>query len=225
MKDAILKALKTAYKALGFDEKVFLGVAEALDATGLITEENLESAIAGAKPALTSFQAELDRRVNAQKAEIEKAKKQAVNPEKEQGADPEPTPTQGKDDDEATKLLKMIAEQQKSLGERLAAIEGGKIADTRKQQLQAKLNDAPEFLKNKILKDFARMKFDSDEEFSTYLEETEADIKDAVQAAANEGLGQTSKPIIAGGTNEKDVSSDMKAYLKSKKESNERNQD
>lgn len=74
MKAKILQALKTKYSNLGFSEAAFEALAGTLSGTGLITDENLETAIAGSKEALTGLQADSDRRVAALKAENDKLK-------------------------------------------------------------------------------------------------------------------------------------------------------
>lgn len=71
MKEKIINALKTEYSNLGFSAKAIDGVAESLAATGLVTDENLESIIKGQKSALSAMQAEIDSRVTSA---VEKAK-------------------------------------------------------------------------------------------------------------------------------------------------------
>lgn len=68
MKEKILTALKTEYKNLGFSEKSFNAAAESLDATGLVTETNLDTVVKGQKSFLTSFQSEIDTRVTSVQA-------------------------------------------------------------------------------------------------------------------------------------------------------------
>lgn len=71
MKGKIISALKTKYSNLGFSAKAIEGVAESLAATGLITDENLDTIIEGQKSVLSAMQAEIDSRVTSA---VEKAK-------------------------------------------------------------------------------------------------------------------------------------------------------
>lgn len=71
MKEKIFSALKTKFSNLGFSAKAIEGVAESLDATGLITDENLDAIVEGQKSALSAMQAEIDSRVTSA---VEKAK-------------------------------------------------------------------------------------------------------------------------------------------------------
>lgn len=63
MKDDIKKALKTMYSNMGFGDKAFEGVAEFL-ATTVTEADQIETAAAGVEPLLTTFQGDVDQRVN-----------------------------------------------------------------------------------------------------------------------------------------------------------------
>lgn len=47
MKDKIFQQLKQKYSNLGLAEEVLKSVAESLEATGIVTDENLETVVAG----------------------------------------------------------------------------------------------------------------------------------------------------------------------------------
>lgn len=63
MKDKILNSLKRDYAHLGLDETVLSGLASMLATSGLVTEDNLQSVIAGQKAYLEDMQRANDRRV------------------------------------------------------------------------------------------------------------------------------------------------------------------
>ncbi|MCL1932760.1 MAG: hypothetical protein FWF53_02960 [Candidatus Azobacteroides sp.] len=91
-----------------------------------------------------------------------------------------------------------IATATKPLLEKVAAFEKEGTEKTRLQALNDKLKECTnENFKVKALKDFARMRFDTDEAFTEYLSDTENDIKTANQNVADSGLGAQSRPIIS----------------------------
>lgn len=105
------------------------------------------------------------------------------------------------------KLLREILEGQKAMAERVNAIEGEKTIASRRSQLETKLKDAPESYKKTVLKNFDRMKFDTDEDFNSFVEETEADVTEVIQEQSNAGLGKD-KPARSGGGLDKKLATD-----------------
>ena len=63
MKDKIFQALKQAFPQLGLGDEILLARAEALDATGLVTEENLQAVVTSQKANLEALQKSNDKRV------------------------------------------------------------------------------------------------------------------------------------------------------------------
>lgn len=61
MKEKIFQQLKQKYANLGLTEEVLQSVAESLNATGIVTDENLETVIAGQGTMLKSYQSSLDK--------------------------------------------------------------------------------------------------------------------------------------------------------------------
>lgn len=61
MKEKIFQQLKQKYANLGLAEEVLQSVAESLNATGIVTDENLETVIAGQGVMLKSYQSSLDK--------------------------------------------------------------------------------------------------------------------------------------------------------------------
>lgn len=203
MKDKIKVALKTRYTNLGFGEKAFEGVADYL--TIAIKEESeIDNIVNGVENLLKAFQSEIDGRVNTA---VEKAKK-----EKQEGGQTQQTATQTNQTDDTPAWAKSLIEANQNLTAKIAAIEGSHVSKTRQQTLSEKLKDAPKPFSDKILKDFQRMQFASDEDFQTYLTETENDINSAVQEFANNGLTGVSKPFVSGATANSSIEAAIKKH-------------
>lgn len=89
------------------------------------------------------------------------------------------------------------------------------INDARLQQLNDKLGACKnKTFKQRILKDFARMSFDTDEAFAEYLQETETDIANANQNVADQGLANQGTPLFAQ-KDESGVSAAVQSFVKS----------
>jgi hypothetical protein len=207
MKDKILQALKTKFKNLGFGDKAFDGVATFLAIT--VTEETaIETAISGVEPLLKSFQSDADARVTSA---VAKAKA-----EKEPGAEPkEPKEPKKEGEDIAAIVAAAVKTAIEPIQQELSGFKGQKTFETRKQTLEAKLEKAPAKFKEKILKDFARMRFEKDDEFDAYLTETETDLTAFTQEIADQGLGANKKPFVASFTKE-GISTGVQAFVDSK---------
>lgn len=106
-----------------------------------------------------------------------------------------------KKDDEEPAYFKKLRE---SIEARFAAIEGARTTETRKGKLEKLLKDSGTFGKQ-IIKGFAKMKFDTDDEFDEYLSEVEEDLKSYNQELADKGLGGTPPGAGTGGKGGKDL--------------------
>lgn len=199
MKEQILKALKIKFANLGFGDKAFEGVASYLAAT--VTEEDkIETAINGVEPLLKSFQGDADKRVNDAIAKEKREK----STEKGDESKKDKQENKSSDDDPKDEVSKALLEQLKALSEKVSAMESGKTLESRKSVLEKKLEGLPEKVKTKFVKDFNRMSFQTDEDFNTYLTETEADIAEIKQDFSNQNLKTFGKPVIGGGKTEKE---------------------
>ena len=114
--------------------------------------------------------------------------------EVEPGNDPSKNPN-----DIAEIVKAAVAAAVKPFEEKLSGYETKNIADSRLAKLNEKLNDCKdETFKAQTLKDFARMTFANDDEFTQYLNDKTADIATANQNMANAALGGASgKPLFA----------------------------
>lgn len=103
------------------------------------------------------------------------------------------------------------------LQQELLGFKGEKTIESRLQQLQGKFKDKnlPQSFIDQKLKDFKRMNFESDDNFTEYLTELDTDITAFNQELADKGLTGQTKPIF--GSKEKDgVSSPVKQFIESK---------
>ena len=114
--------------------------------------------------------------------------------ETEPGGDPNKNP------ENLAEIVKAaVAAAVKPFEEKLSGYETKNLADTRLAQLNEKLNGCKdETFKAQTLKDFARMTFANDDDFTQYLNDKTADIATANQNMANAALGGASgKPLFA----------------------------
>lgn len=201
MKEKILPALKNKFKNLGFSDRAFEGVADYLAAT--VTEEDqIDNAIGGVEGLLKSFQGDIDRRVNEA---VAKAKAEKKSTEDQKKVDDQNEPPKHEGSEEVPGWAKTLLETNKKLAEKVNSLEAGKVNESRKQVLERKLEGVPDKIRGRILKDFGRMNFDSDESFQDYLNETETDITELKQDFSNNGLKGFGPPKVGGngGTNDK----------------------
>jgi hypothetical protein len=224
MKVKIFAALKTKYKTLGFSDKALDGVADILSKT--VTEESaIDAAIEGVEPLLKGFQGDIDNRVTqaVEKAKKEAGKKPVTVKKAGDGDDPgaggEPGDDPKPDDDKNVPAwAKALIDSNKALAEKLQTLEADKATTSRRKTLEDLLakeehKDIPEQTKARILKDFGRMKFEKDEDFAAYLEETTTDIAAISQEMADKGLGQSATPTMGGKKTKEGVSAEVQAYV------------
>lgn len=208
MKEKILAALKTKYNNLGFTDKAFDGVAEYLSKT--VTEEAaIEGAITGVDGLLKAFQGDADKRVTEA---VEKVKKETKPAEPKKTEEPKKPEEAKKPSEEVPEWAKSLIESNKTLSEKLNTIDADKAKVTRRQTLEGKLVNVPEQFKAKVLKDFDRMSFEKDEDFNTYLTDTNTDIAALNQELADKGLGQQGPPNL-GQVNKDGVSKAVETYV------------
>lgn len=192
MKEKILAQLKTKYKNLGVSDKVLEGIAEMLAVT--TTEEgNIETAVGGVETLLKGFQSDADKRVTDAVAKV----KQPKAPEAPEPPKDEP-PKETKDDD--------MPAWAKTLLTKVEAFETSKVSSTRKQILEQKLEKANPTLKAKILKDFERMSFETDEDFTAYVTETETDLGELLKVENEQSLGALGRPFSPSGNTKTEAS-------------------
>lgn len=222
LKSKIISKLKAKATTLGVNlSNVRInGIADKLD--GLITnEDDIDGEIDkldqvfGFKElaALDDAKRNADKKAAEEEDEDKDSEKKDLDPNKN---DPEKK-------DEAPAWFKQHVENQNKVIETLtttvANLQKGNTIQTRRQQLEAKLKDAPEKFKQRTLRDFDRLKIDSDDDFINYLADIEQDVADEIQAQSDAGLGNDSPARGASGGKLKDdeVSPAMKEIVEQRK--------
>jgi hypothetical protein len=99
----------------------------------------------------------------------------------------------------AKAFMKTQKEEADALKAEIASIKGEKVATTRREQYAKALEGTSEAFKAKALKDFDRMSFKDDEDFTSYLTDATEDAKVFIQEDANSGLGGDRPTGGAGG--------------------------
>lgn len=107
----------------------------------------------------------------------------------------EPDNQHGNGDNDTPAWAKAIIDGQKSLSDRLAAIEGDKVTASRKQKFDAIIGKLPEDLR----KPYARtdIKSISDEEFDTLLSEVGTEVEELAKTANARGAVSADRPQAA----------------------------
>jgi hypothetical protein len=124
----------------------------------------------------------------------------------------------GDDPNDIAAIVKAaLAAELTPLKQELANYKAGDVAKARLQSLNDKLNGCKdETFKTKALKDFARMKFETDDEFTEYLTDTEKDIATANQNVADAALGNQGSPLF-NQKEESGISKGVAEYVASQK--------
>ena len=221
MKDKILALLIAKFSGVRKDGLAQLAASMSLqiekeeDATAIIeklTEQKVNDFI---KDQRSSVDKEVSDGTKTHEATLRK-KYELV--EKKDPKDPGKEP---KDSNDPNEIAVIVANAVKAavepLQQKLQSFEAGKTTETRLQQLQSKFKDKnlPESLTSKMVKDFKRMYFETDEAFAEYLTEVETDITSFNQELVDKGLSAQSKPIFGNKTSE-GVSSAVKEFVESK---------
>jgi hypothetical protein len=171
---------------------------KAKEVVGKLTADQINSFI-------TDWRKEADAEITKANKSYEDGlrKKYDLTEKKPEPANPTlPEPGKEANGIDAAAIQKLIADSlaaaTKPLLEQINTLKAGEAAKTRLQALNDKLKDCNDAIfKTKVLKDFARMKFDTDDEFTEYLNDTEADVKTANQNVADSGLGAQSRPLAS----------------------------
>lgn len=191
MEQKILALLKTKFD--GVNDAILSRVAKKLAITAT-TDELAATAIEGAtvqtivdiytesrvtesaKTSLTSFREKHGLDENGNKIEVK------VEPKNEGQPD----------------IAALISAALKPLMDKVNNLEQEKTTGSRSSVLSEAVKNVPESIKAKVLKDFSRMNFATDEDFTSYVEETKTDLAGIIQADADKGLGGMNKPFVGG---------------------------
>lgn len=135
MEEKILNLLKQIFKAkFGVSDDVYLGLAKALAATGIVTDENLETVVQGQESALKAYQTNFDR-LNTEKSTLSKELEEAKLklPTEEKGEETEGTGAVSKAD-----IAAIVAESLKPFADKFSSMETQTATEKRNADISAK---------------------------------------------------------------------------------------
>ena len=202
--------LKPKVKAFGFNRKELQGIAAKIadnltsadDASDEDVNAEIEEKIDAVIPYLQVSQSYANRLV-------EDARKQNDDDEPDDNDDDKPSgkrksgskntkDDKDKDDDKTPEWAASLLKTVESLTNEITTLKGEKVASTRRARLEELLKDAGSYGK-RTLKNFDRMKFETDDEFDEFFSDVEQDLKDYTQELADKGLENLNTPPAAGG--------------------------
>lgn len=190
MKKNILARLKPKAASLGFNKQELEGAAAVIAGNFNSEEEATDEAIDAQIDAVLPF-----LKLGQQHA-TRLANKPTPKPDGNDG-DPKPPVTPQNppktDDKNVPEWAKALIASNESLAKEITTLKADKTVSTRKQQLEAILKDSGKF-GERTLKNFAKMNFESDEEFEEFLSDVEADLEEYQQDEGNETLSTVTKP-------------------------------
>lgn len=197
----IVVRLKPKVKAFGFNKKELMGVAAKIadnltlddDASDEDANAAIDEAIDAVVPYLEAGRSYANRVINDSRKNGDEdnnddeggenpSSRQSNKPGKGAGAN---------DNNEEPAWFKTYRE---TMERKFAAIEGQRTTETRKSRLETILKNAgltDKTFGKLTLKNFAKMKFDNDEEFDEFISDVEDDVKAYTQERADEGLSTT----------------------------------
>ena len=199
MKKTILALLVAKFQGVRKDALGVLASVLALQATNEDEAKALVEKVTDAQVTefAKDYRADVDKEVSESNKTFETNLRKKYD-FKEKQSEPGIPPTENPNDIAAI-VKEAVAAAVKPFEEKLSGYETKNIADSRLAQLNEKLNGCKdETFKAQTLKDFARMTFANDDDFTQYLNDKTADIATANQNMANVALGGASgKPLFA----------------------------
>lgn len=198
-KQTVLSMLKPKVKAFGFNKKEIEGIAAKIadnlnseeDASEEDVKSEIEKAIDSILPYLEFGQSFANRVINDHKNGSEDEDDEPKGLSKPQNKSPKTK--EEKSEDDTPEWAKALIQSNDELKKEIANIKGEKVTSSRKSKLEALLKESGTF-GNRILKSFAKMKFENDEEFDEFYSDVEEDLKSFNQEQANAGLSKMSLP-------------------------------
>lgn len=184
LKAKVLRALKPKVKAFGFNKRELMSVAAEI-ADNLSLEEDaseedvtaaIDAAVETSLPFLKVGQSFANRLLEGSKHKNDDESGEGEERDQQ-------TPQLGEANPELAALMNAV----KALTDQVTALKADKTTGSRRERLQSVVKDAGAF-GTRALKNFSRMKFESDDDFDEWLEDVESDLKDYQQERADAGL-------------------------------------
>lgn len=203
MKEKILALLIAAFSGVRKDGLNQLARSIALQAT---TEDEAKALVEKLTKAqvdefVKEFRADVDKEVSESNKTVEsnlKKKFDFVEKKAEPGGDDS---NKGDNPNDIAAAIKAaLAAELEPLKQELAGYKAGEVAKTRLQEVDEKLKGCKdEVFRSRERKNFQRLNDLTDEQYSEYLTDLEADIVTANQNKANSALGGHNRPFSSGG--------------------------
>lgn len=204
MKKKVLELLQTKFS--GVNDTILSRIADKLAKTAT-TDEEAATAVEGVttQQLLESYgdaranEAQQTAVTNYEKKHRLKDGKALDNPEPKADGKAQPKPEtpkpEGSDkprpDEDVPEWAKTLIAGNDALRSEIETLKGERTANSRKSRLASVLKDAPEAIRTRYDKDFARMTFRDDEDFEGWIGEITPDIESIATAAAARGAATT----------------------------------
>lgn len=212
MKQKILELLQTKFN--GVDAKILGRLAEKLS-KDVNTEEEAQTAADGVSFAqVLEFYGD-SRATDAQKTAVANYEKKhglkdgkpatagTSQQQQQAGGEQQEDGVQQKPADEMPAWAKTLLESNKQLQDKISAMEGEKVTTNRKAQLANVLKNAPAKIRDRYEKDFARLHFENDDDFTGWIGEITPEIESITAEFATKG-GIVSRPMSGSKTGQQD---------------------
>jgi len=121
--------------------------------------------------------------------------------------------------DEVPSWAQSLIDQNKITSDALAQLKGEKITNTRSEQLQVVLKDAPEAFKTMATTNFNQMQFTDDSAFETFKESTKTNLEGFNQLAKEKGMDFSTPKVNVNKPKGEALNPVFEAALKAKAES------
>lgn len=202
LEQSILTALQTKFE--GVDAKILGGTARKLART-VTSEGEVQTAVDGvtlqqllesygdsrATGATQTAVANYEKKHGLKDGRpVGEAGQQARTEAHQQGA--------GEPGGEVPAYVRELLESNRKLAERLDALDRERTVKTRLDTFREAVSKAPETVRTRYEKDFSRLTFKDDADFTAYLEEIAPDIEKMAAEEAQRG-GRVTKPLTGGG--------------------------
>ena len=225
MRETILALLIAKFSGVRKDGLMALARSLALQCT---TEDEAKALVdkitdAQVNEFVKDYRADVDKEVSESNKTFEtnlKKKFDFVEKQTEPGG--KQTRNQDTDPNNIAELIKSaVADAVKPFQEELSGYKAANIAKSRLQSLNERLASCKdENFKTQTLKDFARMKFDTDDDFNEYLAEKVKDIATANQNKADTELGNSGGSPLFAQKEESGISKGVAEFIKSQSPEN-----
>ena len=225
MRETILALLIAKFSGVRKDGLTALARSLALQCT---TEDEAKALVdkitdAQVNEFVRDYRADVDKEVSESNKTFEsnlKKKFDFVEKQTEPGG--KQTQNQNTDPNNIAELIKSaVADAVKPFQEELSGYKMANIAKSRLQSLNEKLASCKdENFKAQTLKDFSRMKFDTDDDFNEYLAEKVKDIATANQNKADTELGNSGGSPLFAQKEESGISKGVAEFIKSQSPEN-----